>query len=202
MSVDLKITRALVVVWLALGASLLHAQTYPQRPVRLVVAVAAGGSTDIMARLIGAKLGERIGQQVVVDNRPGGSSIIGSDIVAKAQPDGHTLLMASGSFGTVSSLFKKLPFDIEKDLAPICLLATSPYVLVVQPTLPIKSVADLISYGKANPGKLNYAGSTFLTTQPIRRAPNGEPRQIELRGFHARVVATAGGRVAQTHCGL
>ena len=86
------------------SASTGSAQAYPQRPVRMVVAVAAGGSTDIMARLVAAKLGERIGQQVVVDNRPGGSSLIGSDIVAKAQPDGHTLLMASGSFGYLSAV--------------------------------------------------------------------------------------------------
>ena len=113
----LKIGEGILLSLLAAGAAAQPASTssgqaYPQRPVRMVVAVVAGGSTDIMARLVGAKLGERIGQQVVIDNRPGGSSIIGSDIVAKAQPDGHTLLMASGSFGTISSLFKKLPFDI------------------------------------------------------------------------------------------
>jgi len=176
------------------------AQTYPQRPVRMVVAVVAGGSTDIMARLVGAKLGERIGQQVVIDNRPGGSSIIGSDIVAKAQPDGHTLLMASGSFGTISSLFKKLPFDIEKDLAPVCFIGTSPYVLVVQPTLPIKTVADLISYGKANPGKLNYAGSTpgslqRLAGELLKRTAGFDMTYVPYKGTGQLMPDLLGGRL-------
>ena len=189
-----------VLTLLVASAPIAHSQTYPQRPVRLVVAVAAGGSTDIMARLIGAKLGERIGQQVVVDNRPGGSSIVGSDIVAKAQPDGHTLLMASGSFGTVSSLFKKLPFDIEKDLAPVSLLATSPYVLVVQPTLPIKSVADLISYGKANPGKLNYAGSTpgslqRLAGELLKRTAGFDMTYVPYKGTGQLMPDLLGGRL-------
>ena len=175
-------------------------QAYPQRPVRMVVAVAAGGSTDIMARIIAAKLGERIGQQVVVDNRPGGSSIIGAEIVAKAQPDGHTLLMASGSFGTISSLFSKLPFDIEKDFAPVCLIATSPYVLVVQPSLPIKSVADLISYGKANPGKLNYAGSTpgslqRLAGELLKRTAGFDMTYVPYKGTGQLMPDLLGGRL-------
>lgn len=177
-----------------------QAQNYPQRPIRLVVAVAAGGSTDVMARLIGHKLGERIGQQVVVDNRPGGSSIIGSDIVAKAQPDGHTLLMASGSFGTVSSLFKKLPFDIEKDFAAVCLLATSPYVLVVQPSLPIKTVSDLVSYAKANPGKLNYAGSTpgslqRLAGELLKRTAGFDMTYVPYKGTGQLMPDLLGGRL-------
>lgn len=186
-----------VLMLLAAGVG---AQTYPQRPVRMVVAVVAGGSTDIMARLVGAKLGERIGQQVVIDNRPGGSSMIGSDIVAKAQPDGHTLLMASGSFGTISSLFKKLPFDIEKDLAPVCFIGTSPYVLVVQPTLPIKTVADLISYGKANPGKLNYAGSTpgslqRLAGELLKRTAGFDMTYVPYKGTGQLMPDLLGGRL-------
>ena len=177
-----------------------QAQSYPQRPVRMVVAVAAGGSTDIMARLVSAKLGERIGQQVVVDNRPGGSSIIGSDIVAKAQPDGHTLLMASGSFGTISSLFSKLPFDIEKDLAPVCLLATSPYVLVVQPSLPVKTVSDLANYGKANPGKLNFAGSTpgslqRLAGELLKRTAGFDMTYVPYKGTGQLMPDLLGGRL-------
>ena len=181
-------------------ASVAAAQSYPQRPVRLVVAVAAGGSTDIMGRVIAAKLGERIGQQVVVDNRPGGSSIIGADIVAKAQPDGHTLLMASASFGTVSSLFAKLPFDMDRDFAPVSLLATSPYVLVVQPSLPIKSVADLISYGKANPGKLNFAGSTpgslqRLAGELLKRTAGFDMIYVPYKGTGQLMPDLLGGRL-------
>ena len=194
---QLKFGGGWAMILLATGAV---AQTYPQRPVRMVVAVAAGGSTDIMARIVAAKLGERLGQQVVVDNRPGGSSIIGSEIVAKAPPDGHTLLMASGSFGTTSNLFSKLPFDIEKDFAPICLLATSPYVLVVQPSLPIKSVADLISYGKANPGKLNYAGSTpgslqRLAGELLKRSAGFDMTYVPYKGTGQLMPDLLGGRL-------
>lgn len=195
----MKIKRS-VECLLMLVAANAGAQAYPQRPVRMVVAVVAGGSTDIMARMVGAKLGERIGQQVVIDNRPGGSSIIGSDIVAKAQPDGHTLLMASGSFGTISSLFKKLPFDIEKDLAPVCFIGTSPYVLVVQPTLPIKTVSDLISYGKANPGKLNYAGSTpgslqRLAGELLKRTAGFDMTYVPYKGTGQLMPDLLGGRL-------
>ena len=180
------------------------AQPYPQRAVRLVVAVAAGGSTDVMARLIGARLGERIGQQVVIDNRPGGSSIIGSEIVARAHPDGHTLLMASGSFGTLSSLFKKLPFDMEKDFAAVSLIATSPYVLVVQPSLPIKSVTDLIAYGKANPGKLNYAGSTpgslqRLAGELLKRTGGFDMTYVPYKGTGALMPDLLGGQIGRAH---
>ena len=135
------------------------AQDYPQRPIRLVIGLPPGGSTDVMGRLLAAKLGERVKQQVVVDNRPGASGIIGITLVVNSQPDGHTLLMAAGSFGTISSLYK-LPFNLQRDLEPIALIGTSPYLLVVQPSLPVKTVAELIAYAKAHPGKLNYAGST------------------------------------------
>jgi len=136
----------------------------------------------------------------VVDNRPGGSSIIGADLVAKAQPDGHTLLMGSGSFGTISSLFTKLPFDIEKDLAPVCLIATSPYVLVVQPSLPVKSVADLITYGKANPGKLNYAGSTpgslqRLAGELLKRTAGFDMTYVPYKGTGQLMPDLLGGRL-------
>ena len=198
MNVDLKLLMA--ATSLLLIASLVQAQPYPQRPVRLVVAVAAGGSTDIIARVIGAKLGERIGQQVVVDNRPGGSSIIGADIVAKAQPDGHTLLMGSGSMGTISSLFTRLPFDQFRDFAPVSLIGTSPYVVVVQPSLPVKTVADLITYGKANPGKLNFSGSTpgslqRLTGEMLKRNGNFDMVFVPYKGTGALLPDLLGGRL-------
>ena len=136
------------------------AQPWPNRPIRMVVAVAAGGSTDVIARIVGARLGERLGQPVVVDNRPGGSSVIGVEMVARALPDGHTLLMGAGSLGTLNVMMPKAPVNVQKDLAPVAMIGTSPYVLVVQPALPVKSVSDLIAHAKANPGKLNFAGST------------------------------------------
>ncbi|MGH8616907.1 MAG: Bug family tripartite tricarboxylate transporter substrate binding protein [Burkholderiales bacterium] len=136
------------------------AQVYPQRPVRLIVGLPPGGSTDLMARMLAARLTERWGQQVVVDNRPGASGIIGIDLVVKAQPDGYTLLMGAGSFSSISSLYSKLPFDTTRDLAPVALIGTSPYLFVVHPSLPVRSMSEFIAYAKANPGKITYAGST------------------------------------------
>jgi tripartite-type tricarboxylate transporter receptor subunit TctC len=193
----LKIGAGIVMTLLAMCAA---AQTYPQRPLRMIVAVAAGGSTDIIARLIAAKLGERIGQQIVVDNRPGGSSIIGTEIVAKAQPDGHTLIMGSGSMGTISSLYAKLPFDLTKDLAPVSLIGTSPYVVVVQPSVPVKTVADLIAYGKANPGKLNFSGSTpgslqRLTGELLKRSGGFDMVFVPYKGTGALLPDLLGGRL-------
>jgi len=194
---QLKIGAGIVMTLLATCAA---AQTYPQRPLRMIVAVAAGGSTDIIARLIAAKLGERIGQQIVVDNRPGGSSIIGTEIVAKAQPDGHTLIMGSGSMGTISSLYAKLPFDLTRDLAPISLIGTSPYVVVVQPSVPAKTVADLIAYGKANPGKLNFSGSTpgslqRLTGEMLKRSGGFDMVFVPYKGTGALLPDLLGGRL-------
>ena len=134
-----------------------YAQTYPNRPVRMVVPFAAGaGSNDIMARLTAQKLSESFRQQVVVDNRPGASGIIGCDIVAKAQPDGYTVLMMSLTLTVNPSMFKKLPFDTERDLVPVTMVASAPLMLVVHPSVPAKSVAELIAYAKANPAKLNF----------------------------------------------
>ena len=134
------------------------------------------------------------------DNRPGGSSIIGSEIVARAQPDGHTLLMASGSFGTLPNLFSRLPFDMEKDFAPVSLIATSPYVLVVQPSLPVKSVTDLIQYGKANPGRLNYAGSTpgslqRLAGELLKRSGGFDMTYVPYKGTGQLMPDLLGGRL-------
>jgi tripartite-type tricarboxylate transporter receptor subunit TctC len=140
------------------------AAAYPTRPIRLVVPFAPGGSNDIMARLAGQKLSESLGTQVVVDNRAGGSGIIGTDIAAKAAPDGYTLLMMSLTFAVNPSLYSKLPYDTEKDLAPVTLVASAPLMLVVHPSLPAKSVQELIAYAKANPGKLNFGSGGPGTT--------------------------------------
>jgi tripartite-type tricarboxylate transporter receptor subunit TctC len=141
------------------SAATARAQEFPQRPIRMVVGLPAGGTTDVMARLLASKLAERVGQQVVVDNRPGANGIIGINVVVKSQPDAYTLIMGAGSFGTLSSLYK-LPFDLQNDLAPVALVATSPYVLVVQSSLPVRSIAELAAYARANPGKLTFAAST------------------------------------------
>ncbi len=137
---------------------------YPSRPIRLIVPFAPGGSNDIMARLVGQKFSEALGQQVVIDNRAGGSGIIGTDLAAKAAPDGYTMLMMSLTFAVNPSLFRKLPYDTEKDLAPVTLVASAPLMLVIHPSIPAKSVPEFLAYAKAHPGKLNFGSGGPGTT--------------------------------------
>ena len=146
---------------LLLGMSTLcaHAQTYPTKAVRLVVPFAAGGSTDIIARTLAQKLNEMWGQPVIVDNRAGGSTVIGTEIVAKAPPDGHTLLVTPAPFTIVPSLATKLPYDPHRDFEPVTLINTTPLVVVVHPGVPAKSIRDLVALAKAKPGALNFGSS-------------------------------------------
>jgi len=141
-----------------------RADTYPSRPIRFVVAFPPGGGTDIIARLIAQKLSERLAQQVVVDNRPGAGGNIGTDIVAKSAPDGYTMLMGSaGPLAINASLFKTMPFDPERDLAPVTLAASTPNVLVVHPSLRVATVKELIALARTRPGQINFASSGFGT---------------------------------------
>jgi tripartite-type tricarboxylate transporter receptor subunit TctC len=137
---------------------------YPTRSIRLIVPFAPGGSNDIMARLIGQHFSESMGQAVIVDNRPGAGGIIGTDAAAKSPPDGYTLLMMSVTLAVNPSLRLNLPYDTHRDLLPITLVASAPLMLVVHPSMPAKSVKELIAYAKANPGKLNFASGGPGTT--------------------------------------
>src|SRR4051812_19765602 len=132
-------------------------QGYPTKPIRMVVAFPAGGSTDLAARALGEKLSASLGQAIVVENKPGASGNIGAEAVARSAPDGYTLFMAATSFATAPAFFPKLGWDPLKDFAPVSLVATVPIVLVVNPQLPVRTAAELIDYAKANPGKLNIA---------------------------------------------
>jgi len=154
----------LLIIFTVAAAALLcrdaWSQTYPAKPVRFVVPFPAGGGADIFARLIGRKLGENMGQSFVVDNRAGASGIIGCEAVARAAPDGYTLLMGTtGTHTTNPAVYRKLPYDSIKDFAPISLVAESPFVLLVHPSLPVKSVKELIALAKARPGQLTYGSS-------------------------------------------
>jgi Uncharacterized protein conserved in bacteria len=178
-----------------------HAQTYPAKPIRMVVGFPAGGTTDITARTIGAKMAQEFGQQVIIDNRPGASGIVGAEIVAKSKPDGYTLLMSSSVHGTNLSLYSKLPYDTVKDFAPIALVATTPYVLVVHPTLPVQSVNELITYLKARPGKLSFSSSSNGTAQHLagellKRSANIDMQHIPYKGTGALLPDLLGGRVS------
>jgi len=145
-------------LWIAVPAAL--AQNYPVKPIRFIAPNLPGGPTDILARLIGQKLAESLGQPVVVENRAGAAGNIGTEIAAKAAPDGYTLVTGNNAtFGANVSLYKKLGFDPIKDFAPVVLVASQPNVLVVHPSLPVTSVRQLIALAKARPGQLNYSGS-------------------------------------------
>ena len=151
--------RSLAVLAFLLSAGLAHAQ-YPSKPVRIVVPYPAGGTSDILARTIGQKLQELWGQPVVIDNKPGATGNVGAEIVAKSPPDGYTLMLADiGSLAISPSVFSNLPFDPVKDFAPVLMVAYSPHILAVHPSVPAKDVKELIAYAKANPGKLNFAVS-------------------------------------------
>src|SRR6185436_13243969 len=136
---------------------------YPSKPIRLIVPFAPGGSNDIMARLAGQKLSESLGQQLVIDNRAGASGIVGTELAAKAAPDGYTVLMMSLTFAVNPSLFRKLPYDTEKDLAPVTLVASAPLMLVIHPSIPAKSLQEFVAYAKAHPG-LNFGSGGPGTT--------------------------------------
>jgi len=156
--------RKLLIVAGLLCAAPAWAQTYPAKSVRVVVPFSAGGATDIVTRLVGQKLGEYWGQQVVADNRAGASGNIGGELVAKAAPDGYTLFMTSGSIVTANQhIYKKMPFDPAKDLVPITNVASGPQALVVTPTFPPKSVKELIALAKARPKDITFGSAGFGT---------------------------------------
>jgi len=143
---------------MALCAATQAAQpTYPQRPLRIVTGFPPGGNTDIIARAMAQKLTERLGQQVIVENRPGAGSMIGTDYVAKATPDGYTLLLVSGAVTTQAAVLKKLPFDPLRDFAWISNAVSYPFAVIVKPNAPMKNISELIAIAKKSPGKLNYA---------------------------------------------
>jgi tripartite-type tricarboxylate transporter receptor subunit TctC len=150
------------ILFSGLAASLVpgaSAQGYPNRSIRVVVPFSAGGANDSVARIVGQKLGEALGQTVVIDNRPGGATNLGTEIVAKAPADGYTLLVNNSSPVANVSLYKSLPYDFRKDLAPVTLIATTPLVLVAHPSLPVRSVKELIVLAKAKPGQLTYGSA-------------------------------------------
>ncbi len=142
-----------------------RAQTYPVRPVQLTVYFAAGGGNDIIARLMGQWLSERLGQQFVILNRPGGGGNIGTEAVVRAEPDGYTLLFISTPNATNATLYDKLGFNFIRDIAPVACISREPNVMVINPAVPVKSVPEFIAYAKANPGKINYASAGIGTSQ-------------------------------------
>ena len=151
---------ALAAVSIASGAACAQSPAYPGKPVRIITPTAAGGSLDTSARIVAQKLTEMWGQQVTIDNRPGAGGIVGADTAAKAAPDGYTMLFASnGNIATTQALYKKIPYDPIRDFAPVILVAETPYVLIVHPSLPVKTAADLIKLARTKPGRIDFASS-------------------------------------------
>ena len=145
----------------AFSGGLTHAgaAAYPERPVRFVVPFAPGGTNDILGRIVAEKLSGRMGQPFVVDNRAGANSVVGAEITARATPDGHTILIVAAGYAVNPSIYRTLPYDTERDLAPIGVVADGPYLMVVNAAVPVKSVSEFIAWAKARPGQVNYASS-------------------------------------------
>jgi tripartite-type tricarboxylate transporter receptor subunit TctC len=185
-----------------------HAQSYPTRPVRIIVPYPAGGTSDILARSIGQKLSESMGQPFVVENKPGANGNVGAEIVAKAAPDGYTLLLADiGSLAISPSVYPQLPFDPAKDFAPITLVAYSPHILVVHPSIPVASARDLIALAKAKPGKLNFAmsgvgGAPHLAGVDFAMRAGIEWAYIPYKGGAQAIADVAGGQADVTLNGM
>ena len=198
----MRTARFLAVFALCSAMAGTFAQTYPSRPIRIVVGFPPGGGNDIIARMIGSKMQEAWSQPVVIDNRPGANSIIAAEFVAKSAPDGYTLLVnATGGMSVNPVLYTKLPYDPLRDFVPISMVGVFPLVLVVHPSVPVSSVHELIAYAKANPGKLNYsAGSTGfqVATEMFKQMTDTDIKHIPYKGSAASITAVIAGDVQMT----
>ena len=190
---------AVGVLWLPCGGA--AAQGYPNKPLRLIVPFPPGGGNDILARTVGNGLAEIIGQQIIIDNRGGAGGLIGAETAAKSAPDGYTLLLASvGNLAFNPALYAKLPYDPIKDFAPVTLLATSAFIMVVHPSVPAKSVKELIALAKAKPGALNYASagsgsSLHLTGEIFKLATMTDIVHVAYKGSAPALTDLIGNRV-------
>jgi len=195
--------RKLVVLALAsavpMAAVPAAAQSWPDRPIKFVVAAPAGSSLDVLARLIGDKLKDKLGQPIVVDNRPAAGGTAATDLVAKSPPDGYAMVMSfNGPLAFGPHLYSKLPYDPQKDLAPVIITSSQPNVLAVNAGLPVSSVKELVAYAKANPGKLNYASvgngsSSHLTMELLKATAGIDIVHVPFNGSPPAVTATVQG---------
>ena len=179
------------------------ARGYPSRPIRIVIGFTPGGQPDIVARMIAPKLGEALGQQIVIDNRPGAGGTLGTKIVVDATADGHTLLTSSSSHAIAPVIYAKLPYDPLKDLAGITTQYTAAYVLVASPTLNVKSVSELVALAKASPGKINYSSAgtgsgTHFAAEVFKQATHIDAVHIPYKGIPEALTDVVAGRVQFT----
>lgn len=182
------------------AGSLAGAQQYPTKPVRIILPYAAGGGADILTRVLAQALGDVWKQSVVADNRPGAGATIGTDMVAKAAPDGYTLLMTAGTMAVSPAAYAKLPYDVLKDFAPITLLAQTPYVLAVNPKVQAQTFAEFLRFARSAPGKLNYGSPgngtlAHLTYELLRSRAGIESTVIAYKGSNPALIDALGGQV-------
>ncbi len=195
------IFRAALALLCALLTAVAWAQSYPSKPIRLIVAFPPGGSTDIIARIVGQKLGERLGQQVVIDNRGGAGGTIGTEIAARTNPDGYTLTMGTTTTHVIAAgVYSKLKYDPINDFAPLTLVATTPYLLVVNPGVKANSLKEFIGLVKSQPGKLNFASAgtgstTQLAMEMLKSAAGIDIVHVPYNGNGPANTATVGGQV-------
>jgi tripartite-type tricarboxylate transporter receptor subunit TctC len=192
--------RVLFLVWIVFFGTAAWGQTYPERPVRLVVGFPPGGSSDIVARVVAQHLSLLIGQPVVVENKPGAGGVIGSDFVAKAPADGHTLLLATAGHSTAAAMMSKLPFDAVKDFAWITTVTTYPFVIATAADSPIRSLPDMIARAKAAPGKISYSSagvgtSHHLLGEWLSAEAGIEMIHVPFKGGTSPVTEVVAGRV-------
>ena len=201
----MRVEQTLLCIALIPGVAVSYAQSetgYPSKPIRMIVPSAPGSGPDIMARAIGQKLTEALGQAIVIDDKPGAGGIIGSEAAAKAPPDGYTLIMSNAGAHTVNpSLYAKLPYDPIKDFAPVTLVALAPNILIVHPTLPVRNVKELIALAKAKPGELTFGsggnGSTaHLSGEMFKTMAGIDTVHIPFKGSPAAVIGVIAGQIA------
>lgn len=197
----MRMKRFLFIVAVAVAAPLAWGQTYPAKPIKLVAPSTPGDAPDVIARLVADKLSVALGQTVVVENRPGAGGVVGSDAVAKAAPDGYTLIMGNaGSHGINAAVYSKLPYDIQRDFAPVSQVAIAPNVMVINPSVPANTVAEFISYAKSQPGKLSYASggngsSAHMSFELFKSMAGVDIQHIPYKGSSPALADVAGGQV-------
>jgi tripartite-type tricarboxylate transporter receptor subunit TctC len=185
-----------------LGATPALAQNYPAKPIRIIIAQAPGSATDVISRVVGNRLSENLGQPIVIEARPGAGGVVGTEAAARSAPDGYTLFMGNNStHGSNPAVYPKLPYDAVSDFAPISFVASVPYVLVVEPSLPVNSVQELIAHAKSRPGKMNYAsagnGSTHHFCGELLKSMSGiDMLHIPYKGSPPAIAGLLGGEVA------
>ena len=192
--------RAIVALLMSLVSASVFAQSYPDRPVKMIVPFAPGGATDIIARTVAQKLADRMGQPVVIENKPGAGTTVGNAEVAKAKPDGYTLLFAPTPFVISQAVYPTLPYDPKKDFAPVSLLATSPFILVVNAGVPSRSIAELVSAAKAKPGTITFCSAgngtvPHLAGELFRMRAGVDIVHVPYKGGGPAITDLVGGQV-------